>query len=414
MTQKKLAQAGKISNEMKIIVKKEGIVLKDLIKKVAQGRIVIPANKNHLKLHFSPIGIGENLKTKINANIGTSKVSCSLKHELEKVAICKKYQADTLMDLSTAGDLDQIRTEIIKQAKMPVGTVPLYQIVEEYGVSDFSPQDCLKVIEKQAQQGVDYITIHAGFKQKFLPLLKSRTIATVSRGGGILKKWMEVNKQENPLLQVFDQITAICKKYDVTYSLGDTLRPGCLADANDKAQIAELKFLGELTKRAWEQDVQVMIEGPGHVPIHMIEEQVKLEKKYCYKAPFYVLGPLTIDSGVGYDHITGAIGGAVAAAAGADMLCYVTPSEHLALPSIDDVKEGIIAFKIAARSGDVAKNVPGSWELEKNMSLYRHQLDWKNQCKLSLDSEKFIKYRKSLNKGKACGMCDEKFCPMKF
>lgn len=257
------------------------------------------------------------------------------------------------------------------------------------------------------------MTIHAGFKKEFIPLVKKRVMGTVSRGGGILQKWMSHHNQENPLLQIYDQIIDIFLEYDVTFSLGDTLRPGGLCDCNDEAQISELKFLGELTLRAREKGVQVMVEGPGHVPIHMIEEQMKLEKEYCHQAPFYVLGPLTIDTGAGYDHITGAIGGAVAAAHGADMLCYVTPAEHLTLPDADDVRAGIIAFKIAARSGDIAKGVNGAWERELAMSKARKALNWEVQKSYCLDKDRFIHYRKGTSALDACDMCGDKFCPMR-
>lgn len=414
MTQMHSAKKGIITPEIKIVAEKEQRDPEMVREFVAHGKLVITANKRHLKMGLNPMGIGKSLATKVNANIGASPHVHDLNKELEKVDYCVKYGADTLMDLSTAGNLDEYRSAIIKKSPIPVGTVPLYQIGEEYGILDFSPQDCLKVIEKQAKQGVDYMTIHAGFKKEFLPLVKKRVMGTVSRGGGILKKWMEKHNEENPLLQVFDEITEILRDYDVTYSLGDTLRPGGLCDAGDEAQMAELKFMGNLTKRAWERDVQVMIEGPGHVPIHKIQEQMEIEKEYCHGAPFYVLGPLTIDTGAGYDHITGAIGGAVAAMHGADMLCYVTPAEHLSLPDAEDVREGIIAFKIAARSGDVAKNIPGAWEREKQMSIHRKKLYWKGQLDMSMDKEKFKEYRMERGyEGTACSMCGENFCPMK-
>jgi phosphomethylpyrimidine synthase len=408
------AQKGEITPEMEIVAQKEHVNKETLLEYIASGSIVIPANIYHLKKNLAPMGIGKGLSTKVNANIGASPHIHDLSIELEKVKYCEEYGADTLMDLSTAGDIDFYRQSIIDISSIPLGTVPLYQVVEKYGIAGFTPKQCLEVIETQAKQGVDYMTIHAGFKRDFIPFVKERTMGTVSRGGGILQKWMEKNKQENPLLQVFNEIITIFSKYDVTISLGDTLRPGGLCDCNDKAQISELKFLGELTKRAWKKGVQVMVEGPGHVPIHMIKEQVEYQKKYCYGAPFYVLGPLTIDTGVGYDHITGAIGGAVAASHGADMLCYVTAAEHLSLPHPEDVKEGIIAFRIAARSGDIAKDVPGAWEREKEMSLARKQLHWKKMKEMSMDPERFKKYRFERGySGVACGMCGEKFCPMK-
>lgn len=415
-TQIQSAQQKIITPEMEIVAKKEQMDSEKLMQLVAEGKIVIPANKEHLKKKLIPMGIGKFLATKVNANIGASPYDHEIEHEVEKLKNAEKYGADTIMDLSTAGDLDLCRQAIIDNSTIPVGTVPIYEIVEKYGILGFTPKNCLEIIEKQAKQGVDYFTIHAGFKRDFIPLVTNgkRLTGVVSRGGGILQKWMEYHKQENPLLQVFDEISEIMKQYDITYSLGDTLRPGSLHDCNDEAQISELKFLGELTKRAWKSGVQVMVEGPGHVPIHMIKEQMELEKKYCHDAPFYVLGPLTIDSGAGYDHITGAIGGAVAAQYGADMLCYVTPAEHLGLPDKDDVKDGIIAFKIAARSGDIAKNVPGAWERENQMSKYRKSFNWGKMHEMSMDKEKFAHYRfDSGYEGQACGMCGEKMCPMK-
>lgn len=414
ITQMQQARNGIITPQIKLVAKKEQRTEEFIRERVADGRIVIPANTVHLEQKLVAMGVGQGLSTKVNANLGSSPHVNDLSVEMEKVYQCEKYGADTLMDLSTAGDLDGYRTEIIKTSTIPVGTVPLYQIVEEYGVAGFTPQQALEVITRQAQQGVDYMTIHAGFKKEFIPLVKDRNMGTVSRGGGILQKWMEIHNEENPLLQIYDEICDVFAQYDVTFSLGDTLRPGGLCDCNDEAQISELKFLGELTKRAWDKGVQVMVEGPGHVPIHMIEEQMKLEKEYCHGAPFYVLGPLTIDTGAGYDHITGAIGGAVASMHGADMLCYVTPAEHLSLPDPEDVKDGIIAFKIAARSGDIAKKIPGAWEREKKMSIARKNLDWKTQMEMSFNQDKFKEYRFERGyTGTACGMCGEKFCPMK-
>ncbi len=296
---------------------------------------------------------------------------------------------------------------------MPVGTVPIYQVVEEKGILGFDISDILRVIERQARQGVDYMTIHAGFLRRFIPYTKERTVGVVSRGGGIIGKWMEYHSKENPFYECFDQICEIFREYDVSFSLGDSLRPGGLADCGDKAQMSELSTLGELTKRAWKYGVQVMIEGPGHVPIHKIAEQMDAEKRICHGAPFYVLGPLTIDTGAGYDHITGAIGGAVAGMYGADMLCYVTPAEHLKLPDACDVKEGIIAFKIAARSADIAKGIPGAWEEQKEMSTHRKALRWEAQSRYVFDREKFYEYRiGSGYVGAACGMCGDEFCPM--
>ncbi len=407
------ARNGEITPEMEFIANQEHMEPDLLRERVEEGSIVIPANTVHLSKKLVPMAVGKGLSTKVNANIGSSPHVHDLTVELEKVKQCEKYGADTLMDLSTAGNLDEYRKAIIDISTIPVGTVPLYQIVEKFGSTDFTEKDCLSIIENQAKQGVDYMTIHAGFRKEFLPLVEKRVMGTVSRGGGIMKRWMQKNNRENPLLEVYDDIIDIFAKYDVTFSLGDTLRPGGLCDSNDEAQIAELKFLGELTKRAWKKGVQVMIEGPGHVPIHKIPEQMQLEKEYCHGAPFYVLGPLTIDTGAGYDHITGAIGGAVAAQYGADMLCYVTAAEHLSLPEPEDVKEGIIAFRIAARSGDIAKGVPGAWEREKEMSIARKKLNWKKMMEMSMDPSRFKKFRFERGySGLACGMCGDNFCPM--
>ncbi len=415
-TQLQSAQRKIITPEMQIVAQKEQMNPENLRKLIAEGKIIIPANKVHLQKKLIPMGIGKGLFTKVNANIGASAYDSNIDHEIDKLKNAEKYGADTIMDLSTSGELDTIRQALIDASTIPLGTVPIYEVVEKHGILGFTAKDFLEIIKKQAAQGVDYFTIHAGFKKEFLPLVEGnkRITGVVSRGGGILQKWMKYHNEQNPLLQVYDQILDIMSEYDVSISLGDTLRPGCLHDCNDEAQISELKFLGELTKRAWNKGVQVMVEGPGHVPIHMIKEQMELEKKYCHDAPFYVLGPLTIDSGAGYDHITGAIGGAVAAQYGADMLCYVTPAEHLGLPDSNDVKEGIIAFKIAARSGDIGKNIPGAWDRENQMSKYRKSFNWGMMHKMSLDKEKFAHYRfDSGYEGQACGMCGDDMCPMK-
>jgi len=413
MTQLKSARQNKITKEMQMVGDQEHIDPHKLMKLIAKGQVVITANKIHLQKNLKVIGVGKNLSTKVNVNLGASPHCKNIKNEIAKVKMAEKYGAYTIMDLSIGCDLDKVRIEIINYAKMPVGTVPIYQIADQYGILNFSKKDVLKVLEKQAEQGVDFFTIHAGFKKEFIPLSakEKRLTGIVSRGGGILKKWMGYHQKENPFLQIFEEILDLMAKYDITMSLGDSLRPGCLHDANDVAQISELKFLGELTKKCWEKNVQVMIEGPGHVPIHMIQEQMILEKKYCHNAPFYVLGPLTIDSGAGYDHITGAIG---AAQYGADMLCYVTPSEHLGLPNLNDVKEGLIAFKIAARSGDIAKGVPGALERENEYSGFRKNFNWGEMYQNSLDKEKFAKYRfESGYEGISCSMCGEKLCPMR-
>ncbi|MBI2463689.1 phosphomethylpyrimidine synthase ThiC [Candidatus Peregrinibacteria bacterium] len=412
-TQMIAAREGRITREMEIVAQKESLSVDILRQYIAEGSVIIPANTVHLKKKLDPIGIGKGLKTKVNVNFGASPQVASLDYELKKLEISEKYGADTVMDLSTKGDLDLIREAVIDYATMPVGTVPIYQVVEEKGLLGFDIPDILRVIRRQAEQGVDYMTIHAGFLREYIPLTKKRVVGVVSRGGGILGKWMEHHKRENPLYECFDEICAIFQKYDVSFSLGDSLRPGGLVDCGDEAQMSELSTLGELTKRAWKHGAQVMVEGPGHVPIHMIREQMEIEKKVCHGAPFYVLGPLIIDTGAGYDHITGAIGGAVAGMYGADMLCYVTPAEHLKLPDENDVKEGLIAFKIAARGADIAKGIPGAWEEQKEMSRHRKALRWEAQSRYVFDREKFYHYRiGSGYTGAACGMCGDEFCPM--
>lgn len=412
-TQMSLARDGVVTEQMTFVAEKEGISVDELRGKIAEGKIVIPANVNHIKQGLKPIGVGAGLEVKVNVNLGASPEDCSLEEELKKVDICVEYHADTLMDLSVAGDLDAYREAIIAHCDIPVGTVPLYQVAVEQDILNMTKEHILQVILKQAKQGVDFMTIHSGFKKEFLPLVDKRLMGTVSRGGGFLNKWMRKHNQENPLYEMYDEILDICAEYDVTLSLGDSLRPGALADSGDEAQIAELKTLGELTLRAWDKNVQVMVEGPGHVPLNKIKEQMELEKEYCHGAPFYVLGPLTTDIGAGYDHITGAIGGAVAGMYGADMLCYVTPAEHLKLPDIDDVREGLMAFKIAAHSADIARGNKKAWARDREMSVYRKSLDWGNQARLSLDKKKFIEYRKKSGVDhKACTMCG-KFCPMR-
>lgn len=411
LTQIQAARKGIVTEGLNLVSRKEHMDAEKLLQLVAEGQVVIPTNIVHSQYDLVPMGIGHGLKTKVNANFGTSVQSFDLNHELAKLEICEKFGADTVMDLSIKGDLSTIRIEILKKAAIPVGTVPIYEVVEKHGLFGFDSDDCLTIIEEHAKQGVDYMTIHAGFRKDYIHYTKKRVTGVVSRGGGILGKWMEYHNRENPLYEAFEEICEIFKKYDVTFSLGDSLRPGGLVDCNDKAQLSELATLGELTQIAWQHGVQVMVEGPGHVPIHMIKEQIELEKRICHGAPFYVLGPLVIDTGAGYDHITGAIGGAVAAMHGADMLCYVTPAEHLRLPDLNDVKEGLIAFKIAASAADVAKGIPGAWEEQVEMSRYRKALNWGEQMQRSFDQEKFLRYRSGYA-GRACSMCGDDFCPM--
>ncbi|KPK43014.1 MAG: phosphomethylpyrimidine synthase [Omnitrophica WOR_2 bacterium SM23_29] len=421
MTQIEIAKNNKYSPEVKVISKYERLNLETLRQRVSRGRIVIPHNKK--RKIVKPCGIGEGLTTKINANLGTSPFRQSIKDELKKLEIAIRYGADTVMDLSTGGDLNKIREEIIKHSSVPVGTVPIYEaavnVQKKYGsFLNMDAEEMFEVLEKQAVDGVDFFTIHAGVTQKNLSFLwkKSKRIAgIVSRGGAILACWMRKHKRENPFFEYFDRVLDIAHRYDITLSLGDGLRPGSIFDANDKAQDSELSTLGELTKLAWKKSVQIMIEGPGHVRLDKIKENVLLEKKVCGGAPFYVLGPLVTDIASGYDHISSAIGGAIAASYGADFLCFVTPSEHLRLPSIEDVREGVIASRIAAHSSDLVKGIKSALDWDRDMSIARRKRNWQSQIKLSLDPEKATRYygtrKKSLND--VCSMCG-KYCAIKL
>jgi phosphomethylpyrimidine synthase len=415
VTQLEFAQKGKITKEMRFVAKNEFVSPEMVLNSVAKGELIIPANKNHLEKQMNPLGIGKGLSTKINANIGASKVHFDLNAELEKLRYCTKYGADTVMDLSTGGELDKVRKTLLNESEIPLGTVPIYQVVEETStLTDWTLDDYLNVIEKQAKQGVDYFTIHSGLLQEAIPLTKKRITGVVSRGGSILVAKMLKEKKENVLYENFDEILSVMQKYDVTLSLGDGLRPGCIADSTDVAQLHELKTIGALVKRCWKNGVQVMVEGPGHVPINEIEKNVKLQKEWCHNAPFYVLGPLVTDIALGYDHITSAIGGALAGYYGTDMLCYVTPKEHLGLPCLEDVKQGIIASKIAAHAADIAKNVPRAKERDKELSKARFAFDWEKQFELSLDPETAKRFRSDL-KGNTdfCSMCGAQFCSMR-
>jgi phosphomethylpyrimidine synthase len=413
-TQLHNAKLNDVTPEMEAVARDEAIPVKKLIKKIADGSVVIPANNLHKGL--KPIGIGAELRTKVNANIGSSPHKADLEHELKKLEIAVKAGTDTIMDLSTGGDIDKIRQEIVLHSKIPVGTVPIYQAVVEKGnICDLSSDDFLTAIRKHVKDGVDFITVHCGLTREAIPFLKKRLAGVVSRGGAFLVKWMAHNKAENPLYEDFDKILDIVYDNDVTLSLGDGLRPGCLKDATDKAQILELKTLGKLAKRAMEKDVQVMIEGPGHVPLNQIEMNMKLQKECCGNAPFYVLGPLVTDVAPGYDHITAAIGGAVAAYNGAAFLCYVSPKEHLGLPNVEDVKEGVIASKIAAHAADIAKGVKGAQWWDDEVSEARAKLDWNTVINKSIDPEKARKLRKEAGATdeEVCSMCGE-FCSVKI
>ncbi|HOK40269.1 MAG TPA: phosphomethylpyrimidine synthase ThiC [bacterium] len=404
---------------IKKISKEEFINFEELINNLKNNYVVIPKNVNH---KFKKIkAIGKGLSTKINANLGTSKDRVDLKFELKKLKIAVKYGADSVMDLSTAGDIDLIRRKIIEHSPVMVGTVPIYQIaiesVKKFGAIKFIDKSLiLEILEKQAADGVDFFTIHCGITLKALDILKKdkRLLNIVSRGGSFIAEWMIYNNKENPFYEYFDDVLKIAKKYDVTLSLGDGLRPGCIFDSTDKSQIAELITLGELTEKCKKEKVQVMIEGPGHMPMNEIEANVLLQKKLCANVPFYVLGPLVIDTAAGYDHIVSAIGGAIAAAAGADFLCYVTPAEHLKLPDINDVKEGVIAAKIAAEAADIVKN--NKKIINKNYALdkARRMLDWNTQKKYIIDPYKFSKFRKkyNLSDNETCSMCAD-LCAIK-
>lgn len=415
MTQLESARKGHITPEMETVAADEGVNPQEIRRLVGEGHVVIPANPHHKRLH--PAGIGSPLRIKVNANIGTSPQNTDMGIELEKIRLIESLKAESLMDLSIAGDLDDIRKTIINSTSLMVGTVPLYQVLTEHSedVASIAPQMILETIEKQGQQGVDFITVHCGLKKEALPLVEKRVMGIVSRGGSFLARWMQAKNEENPLYTHFDELCEIARSYDMTLSLGDGLRPGAIADATDDAQLHELKVLGELVLRARQNGVQVMVEGPGHVPLQEIHRNMELQNNWCHGAPFYVLGPLTIDSAPGYDHIVGAIGGALAAFHGASFLCYVTPAEHLRLPSPDDVREGVIASKIAARTADVALGRPGALELEEQMSKRRHAFDWSGMFELALDPVKPKNYRDHSThvKEEECSMCGE-FCALKM
>jgi phosphomethylpyrimidine synthase len=413
MTQLAKAKDGTATREMKRVARAEHIPLDKLIRGIAKGRIVIPANKKHKKLRA--IGIGKPLSTKINANIGNSSFCSSRKSELAKLELCLAYGSDAVMDLSTGSGIDRIRQSIIENSPIPVGTVPIYQAVVEKGsIADLTETEILRSVEKHIKSGVDFITIHSGIRKKALPLTEKRLGGVVSRGGSFLVSWMRHNNLENPLYSAFDELLEMSYRHDCTLSLGDALRPGCLRDATDAAQLSELKALGKLAARANAAGVQAMIEGPGHVPLHQIRRNVELEKKYCNRAPFYVLGPLVTDIAPGYDHITAAIGGALAAYYGADFLCYVTPAEHLSLPDLADVKEGIIASRIAAHAADIAKGVPRARDWDDRMSACRQKLDWKGMFSLAIDRSKAESYRKKTKTASdTCTMCG-KYCAVKI
>jgi phosphomethylpyrimidine synthase len=419
VSQMHYARKGLITEEMLYVAEREKLKPELVRDEVAAGRMIIPANINHPELE--PMAIGVESLCKINANIGNSAITSNVDEELKKLHTAVHFGADTVMDLSTGGGIHEIREAILRQSPVPIGTVPIYEAVSRVKrIEDLNADLMLEVIEEQAQQGVDYMTIHAGVLVQYLPLISKRITGIVSRGGAILAQWMAHHHKQNFLYERFDDITKVLKKYDVSYSLGDGLRPGCIADASDEAQFSELRTLGELTSKAWEHDVQVMIEGPGHVPLDKIKEQVDKEVEWCHAAPFYTLGPLVTDIAPGYDHITSAIGAAMIGWHGASMLCYVTPKEHLGLPNEKDVKDGIIAYKIAAHAADIARHRPGAQDRDNALSYARYTFDWEKQFALSLDPQTARSMHDETladdyyKDAKFCSMCGPKFCSMNY
>ena len=415
-TQMDAAKKGIITSEMEIVAAKEDISVEKLRGLVAEGKIVIPANRNHKTL--SPEGVGQGLKTKINVNLGISKDCPECEKEFEKVKVALDMKAEAIMDLSNYGKTEGMRRKIVDMSTAMIGTVPIYDAVGFYDkeLKDITAEEFLKVVEKHGQDGVDFITIHAGLNREAVETVKrnKRLTHIVSRGGSLLFAWMELNNKENPFFEYYDELLDICAKYDMTISLGDALRPGSINDSTDANQIKELIALGELTKRAWKKNVQVIIEGPGHMALNEIEANMLLQKKLCHGAPFYVLGPLVTDVAPGYDHITSAIGGAIAATYGADFLCYVTPAEHLRLPNLEDMKEGIVATKIAAHAADIAKGIKGAREWDNKMSKARVDIDWDTMFALALEPEKARRYRAESkpHDEESCTMCG-KMCSMR-
>jgi phosphomethylpyrimidine synthase len=422
-TQLQDAQAGTLTEQIKSVAEGENLEAELVRAEVTAGHLVIPANKLHLKSNLIPIGIGRVLRTKVNANIGTSSVRSSVEEEVEKMQAALTAGADTIMDLSTGGNLDDIRCELLARCPVPFGTVPIYEMIKDRDVEDINNNIIRDVIEKQAEQGVDFFTIHAGVLKEHLPLLKNRIAGIVSRGGALLAKWMVYHNKQNPLYEMFDDLCDILAEYDVCFSLGDGLRPGAIADATDEAQMAELKTLGELTQRAQEKGCQVMVEGPGHVPFDQIQYNMEIQNKICHGAPFYVLGPLVTDIAPGYDHITSAIGGTAAAYYGASFLCYVTPKEHLGLPNAEDVRAGVIAAKIAAHAADVARGLKGTSEQDRKLSIARTNLDWKTHLTASLDPQTAENMHfeackemgvEKIPSADYCTMCGQQWCSLRI
>jgi phosphomethylpyrimidine synthase len=418
MTRMALAKNGIVTDEVKSVAAAEGVPAEQISRDIASGVTVIPVNRNR---KIAPLGIGRNLRTKINANIGTSKDKISLEGEREKLETLVKYGADAVMDLSTGGPIKELRAMMLERSPIAVGTVPIYEaavraVEQKEMISKMTAEDLFSVIEEHGAEGVDFVTVHSGLTMKAVERLRSegRILDVVSRGGSFLVEWMIYNGKENPLYEQFDRLLEIARRYDMTLSLGDGMRPGCLADATDRTQIEELLTLGELRDRAVEGDVQVIIEGPGHVPLNQVELNVQIEKEICKGAPFYVLGPLVTDIGMGYDHISAAIGGALAGAAGADFLCYVTPSEHIRLPTLEDVKEGVIASRLAAHAADIAKGVKGAIDKDIEMARCRKALNWNGQIALSLNPDKVRSLRAETppTETEVCSMCGE-FCAIR-
>lgn len=422
MTQIQSARAGQVTPEMEYVARCEAQDPEVIRQEVATGRMVIPANKVHLAGRLEPTGIGIAARCKINANIGNSAVSSDGTEELDKLHMAVHYGADTVMDLSTGNDIDRIRQSIIDASTVPIGTVPMYQMLEQLGgeIEEMKPQHFLDMVEHQAQQGVDYITVHCAILLEHVHLAMDRITGIVSRGGSLVAKWMLAHRKQNPLYTHFDDLCDIMRQYDVTWSLGDGLRPGSIADASDAAQFAELEVMGELVQRSWAKGTQVMVEGPGHIPMDQIDMNVKREIEACHGAPFYLLGPLVTDVAPGYDHITSAIGAAIAAWSGAAMLCYVTPKEHLGLPNKDDVRQGVIAYKIAAHAADLARHRPGAQDRDDALSRARFQFDWEQQFRLALDPDTARAYhdetlpQDTFKSAHFCSMCGPKYCSMKI
>ncbi len=418
-TQRQAAREGVITRAMERVAEREQLPAQTVLEEVARGRMIIPANRSHLKGRLDPMAIGAKARVKINANIGSSPTTSSLAEEVDKLALAQRWGADTVMDLSTGRRIAQTREAIISEASVPIGTVPIYEALERAGrPEDLTGEILLEVIEDQARQGVDYMTIHAGVRLEHLPLCRHRVTGIVSRGGGLIARWMVEHAAENPLYERFDDVLQICREHDVTISLGDGLRPGSIADASDAAQFAELQTLGTLTARAWAQDVQVMVEGPGHIPLHQLEMNVRRQQEVCREAPFYTLGPLVTDIAPGYDHITSAIGAAIVGWHGTSMLCYVTPKEHLGLPNAQDVKQGLIAYRIAAHAADLARGDERAAAWDRELSEARFAFDWNRQFDLALDPELARSMHDEtladdyFKTAEFCSMCGPKYCPM--